>query len=74
MRHDIGRLSTSEVSRILDRIEHELIIKPASNPVLKGKFAGLRKYRIGDYRIIYALKGEDIIILRIGHRSDVYER
>lgn len=69
---DIKNLSKTEAKRILDLIETELIKKPESNPVLKGQFAGLRKYRIGDYRVIYALLGLDILILRIGNRKDVY--
>lgn len=42
--------------------------------VLKGQFAGLRKYRIGDYRVIYAILGDDVLVLRIGHRKDVYKK
>ena len=70
---DLKKLSKAEVSRILDQIEHELIKEPESYPVLKGRFAGLRKYRIGDYRVIYALVGTDILVLRIGNRRDVYK-
>ncbi|MDD5168286.1 MAG: type II toxin-antitoxin system RelE/ParE family toxin [Syntrophales bacterium] len=70
---DLKKLSRDEVSRILDQIEEELTKKPESYPVLKGQFAGLRKYRIGDYRVIYALVGTDILVLRIGHRRDVYK-
>ncbi len=70
---DLKRLTQAEASRILNQIESELAKKPGSNPVLKGKFAGLRKYRIGDYRVIYALMGTDILILRIGARRDVYK-
>jgi len=70
---DLKKLSKAEVSRILDQIEHELTKKPESCPVLKGQFAGLRKYRIGDYRVIYALVGTDILVLRIGNRRDVYK-
>jgi mRNA interferase RelE/StbE len=70
---DLNKLSKAEVSRILDQIEQELIKQPESCPVLKGQFAGLRKYRIGDYRVIYALVGTDILILRIGNRRDVYK-
>jgi len=71
--HDLKKLSKAEASRILDQIEQELTKKPESFPVLKGQFAGLRKYRIGDYRIIYALVGTDILVLRIGNRRDVYK-
>jgi len=70
---DLKKLSKPEAKRILDLIEKELIKQPESNPVLKGQFAGLRKYRAGDYRVIYALLGLDILILRIGNRKDVYK-
>jgi len=73
VQRDIKKLSKPEAKRILDHIERELIKQPESNPVLKGQFTGLRKYRVGDYRVIYALLGLDILILRIGNRKDVYK-
>ena len=71
---DLKRLSRPEAKRILDLIDADLIKKPEANPVLKGQFAGFRKYRIGDYRVIYALIGSEILILRIGDRKDVYKK
>jgi mRNA interferase RelE/StbE len=68
---DLKRLSKVEAGRILNQIDRELPKKAASNPALKGQFAGLRKYRIGDYRVIYSILGDDVLILRIGHRRDV---
>jgi len=70
---DLRRLSRAEATRILDQIEEVLSKSPESNPLLKRPFAGLRKFRIGDYRIIYAILGKDVLILRIGHRRDVYK-
>jgi mRNA interferase RelE/StbE len=70
---DLKKLSKPEAKRIIDLIEKELIKQPESNPVLKGQFAGLRKYRVGDYRVIYALLDLDILVLRIGNRKDVYK-
>ncbi len=69
---DLKKLSKAEAKRILSQIERELKKNPEANPVLKGPFAGLRKYRMGDYRVIYALIGADIVVLRIGNRRDVY--
>jgi mRNA interferase RelE/StbE len=69
---DLKKLPKTESKQLLDLIETELIENPESNPILKGQFAGLRKYRVGDYRVIYALLGLDIVILRIGNRKDVY--
>ncbi|NCC24821.1 MAG: type II toxin-antitoxin system RelE/ParE family toxin [Deltaproteobacteria bacterium] len=70
---DLKKLSRSDAKHILDLIETELTNKPESNPALKGRFAGLRKYRVGDYRVIYAVMDPDILILRIGNRKDVYK-
>ena len=69
---DLGRLDKAEARRILSRIEKELPRKADSCPVLKGKFAGLRKYRVGDYRVIFAILEGQVLVLRIGHRRDVY--
>ena len=70
---DLKKLAKPEAKRILEHIEKDLIKQPEANPVLKAQFAGLRKCRVGDYRVIYALMGLDILILRIGNRKDVYK-
>lgn len=70
---DLKKLSKAEAGRVLDQIEEELSKKADSYPVLKGQFADLRKYRVGDYRVIYAILGDDVLILRIGHRREVYK-
>jgi len=70
---DLKKLDKHEASNILDQIENDLLGHPTSFPVLKGKFSGLRKYRVGDYRVIYVIIEEDVIILRIGDRKDVYK-
>ena len=74
VQRDLKKLSRSEVRRILDQIEEELSKNAESYPVLKGRFAGLRKYRVGDFRVIYAVLGNDVLILRVGHRKDVYKK
>lgn len=33
---------------------------------------GTYRFRIGDYRAIFDIQGEDIVILRIGHRNSIY--
>ena len=71
---DLKKLPKAEARRILDQIEEELPEKADADPVLKGQFAGLRKFHVGDYRVIYAILGNETIVLRIGHRKDVYKK
>jgi mRNA interferase RelE/StbE len=73
VQRDLKKLSKAEARRILNQIEEDLSKNADAYPVLKGQFAGLRKYRVGDYRVIYAILGEDALVLRIGHRKDVYK-
>ncbi len=74
VQRDLKKLSKADANRILDHIEVELAMKPEANPGLKGKFSGLRKYRIGDFRVIYALIDGDLLVLKIGNRKDIYKR
>lgn len=74
IQRDLNKVPTAEADRILHEIEQDFSKNADTYPVLKGKFAGLRKYRIGDYRVIYALLGDDCLVLRIGHRKEVYKR
>ncbi|MBF0429285.1 MAG: type II toxin-antitoxin system RelE/ParE family toxin [Magnetococcales bacterium] len=41
---------------------------------LKGEFAGLWRYRVGDYRLVCHLREEivTVIVLEVGHRREVY--
>ena len=44
--------------------------------VLKGELSGLRRIRIGTYRVIYELyeSALTVLVIRIGHRREVYRR
>ncbi len=70
---DLSRLGKPKAKRILDKIEKELIARADNYSLLKGEFAGLRKLRMGDYRVIFAILEQEVVILRIGHRRDVYK-
>jgi len=40
-----------------------------SDPVL-----GEYRFRIGDYRVIFDVQGNEIVVLRVGHRREIYRR
>ena len=35
---------------------------------------GMFRFRIGDYRVICDIEDDEIIILRVGHRKDIYRK
>jgi len=74
VQRDLKKLPGAEVRRILRQIEEELSKNADAYPVLKGQFAGLRKYRVGDYRVIYVVLENEVLVLRIGHRKEVYKK
>jgi len=71
---DLRRLDKPIARKILTQIESKLGQDPSIGISLTGDFAGLFKYRVGDYRVIYAKTRESILILRISHRKDVYRQ
>ncbi len=69
---DLKKIDKNQADKILQKIEQELPDKADSFPALTGKFSGLRKFRIGDYRIIYSIVDDTVLILRIRHRREAY--
>jgi len=61
-----------QATKILKKIEDELPEKAGTLPALTGKFSGLRKFRIGDFRVIFSIIGDTALILRIRHRKEAY--
>lgn len=74
VKKDLAGLAKAEARRVLDKIEKEFTARPSNCPPLKGQFAGLRRLRVGTYRVIFVVQGDEVLVLRIGHRRDVYER
>ena len=71
---DLKRIGKTNAKRVMDKIDAELVKNPERFPALSDPFAGLRKFRIGDYRVIFAILDNDVLVLRVQHRKDVYKQ
>lgn len=71
---DLRTLPLPVRKRALDVVEKELTQNPRCGHPLTGSYKGLWKYRVGDYRIVYSIEDERLVVfvLRIRHRKDVY--
>ena len=73
-REDLGRLDRPVAQRALKRIRWLAENFDALEPQpLSGRWQGVYKLRIGDYRALYTFGGGRIVIRAIGHRSEVYK-
>ena len=72
---ELSRVERADRERITDAIdrlrEHPLVGEP-----LKGGMRGLRRIRVGDYRVLYEVQHDVLVILvvRVAHRRDAYRR
>ncbi len=70
---EIRRLPQADRSRVVAAIDG-LRQQPHVGTLLKGQFTGLRRVRVGRYRVIYEVQDAllFVLVLRVGHRRDVY--
>lgn len=71
---DIQKISAENRFKIKTSIEKKLTAHPEIfGKPLRKSLKGYRKLRIGDYRVVFKIKGKIIFILLIEHRSIVYK-
>ena len=68
---DLRRLDKKDVLLILQKLENQMDKLEKTSKRLKGDFVGLLSYRVGNFRVIYTILENTILILRVGHRKNV---
>lgn len=70
---DISRLDGATRQRVRRAIEAKLLTRPEEfGKPLRFNLAGLWSLRVGDWRVVFAIREDELWILRIGHRSEIY--
>jgi len=73
--NDLKGIDKKVARSIIRKVSTYLVSDPMSlGKPLKGMFKGLYRYRFGAYRIMYAVDmgQKEILVLRVGHRKEVY--
>ena len=70
---ELASLEKSQQQRIFGAVG-ALADDPLKGASLSGDWKGLRRIRVGPYRVIYAFDGIELLVsvVRVGHRRDVY--
>jgi mRNA interferase RelE/StbE len=72
---DIPALPAKERASIRRAIEKKLTRNPETfGKPLRRSWKGYRRLRVGDYRVIFRIEEQRVLIFCIGHRKDVYRR
>jgi mRNA interferase RelE/StbE len=71
---DLKKLDPPVAVRVLRKIEKTLSSEGERGERLSGDFAGLSRLRVGNYRVIYARTDDGYLVLRIGHRREIYRK
>jgi len=72
---ELRRAAKSDRTRIVTAIDR-LADTPYLGTSLKGDLRGLRRLRVGDYRVLYEIRDNELIVLivRVARRGDAYRR
>ncbi len=72
---DIQALPASVIERVRRGLER-LAENPRLGKPLHGELVPFCSYRVGDYRAVYEIRDEELIVLvvMLGHRREIYER
>ncbi|MBU2632725.1 type II toxin-antitoxin system RelE/ParE family toxin [Patescibacteria group bacterium] len=70
---DIKKLDVIAKKRIGKKIKEYSINPLSTSKRLAHSSIGTYRWRIGNYRIIFDIDNKNIVILRIGHRREIYK-
>lgn len=74
-KEDTKSLDERLKKRIKTAIENRLTTAPHQyGEPLRKTLKGYWKLRVGDYRVVYKIMGNEVWILGISHRKEVYEK
>jgi mRNA interferase RelE/StbE len=74
VKEDIPNLQATIKTMIKKAIEERLMIDPIGfGKPLRYSLKGHRRLRVSDYRVVYRIDNNIVIIVAIKHRKDVYD-
>jgi len=71
---DLKKLDQQSLNRMKRALERYVEDPLRYAEMLTNPELGTYRFRIGDYRVIFDIEGDEIVILRVGHRRDIYRR
>ncbi len=75
IKEDVSDLPPVWRDKVRSMIEEKLTVAPDFyGKPLRRSLKGYRKFRVGDYRVVFRINRDKVYVLAIMHRSVVYEK
>ncbi len=73
---EISKLDYLVKKKVKEAIETKLVSNPIKNStkLRDFKIEGVRRFRVGNYRVIFIIDNRMIQVLRVGHRREIYKQ
>jgi mRNA interferase RelE/StbE len=75
IKKDLVKIDRAIVKKITDKVKNYLAQDPYNRgEPLSYEYKGYYRYRFSNYRVIYQIKEQELIVLvvKVGHRREVY--
>lgn len=69
---DLEKIDVKIKTKIGDKIKLLINNPIGSSKKLSTPIIGTYRFRVGEYRVIFDIDDDKVIVLRIGHRKDIY--
>lgn len=71
---DLSKIDDSTKDRIGKKLKEYSFDPLAHARKLNDPIIGQYRFRVGDYRIVFDIEDDTIIVLRVGHRKKIYKK
>lgn len=69
---DLGKLDERTQRRIAEKLRQYSSDPLAYARKLVNPTVGTYRYRIGEFRVIFDIQDQDVIVMRVGNRKEIY--
>lgn len=72
---ELSNINNIDRERIIKALKTDLVLNPGKDKALRGSWKNHYSYRVSNYRIIYQILFSEItiMVIKVGHRKDVYD-
>jgi mRNA interferase RelE/StbE len=69
---DIDKIEINSQNKLINKIKILVENPYTHSKKLSSPVIGMYRLKVGDFRVIFDIDEDNIVVLRVGHRKDIY--